>query len=46
MKNRKKAYTRPKLTVHGALARITRSGTVPNADLPEGNNNSANAPRS
>lgn len=41
MKNQKKAYTTPKLTVHGALAKITRNGGAPSQDVITGPNNDA-----
>ena len=44
METQKKTYSEPSLIVHGDVEEITQSGVMPNADLPQGNNNTANSP--
>lgn len=40
----KKSYTAPVLTVHGDVTKLTLNGQQPNADAPNGNNNTAFTP--
>ena len=42
----KKEYSKPELTVHGDIEKITLSGTMPNRDTPTGPNNTAFPPGS
>lgn len=42
----KKAWKAPQLTIYGSVAEITGNGTVPNADVPYGNSNTAYPPHS
>jgi hypothetical protein len=44
--SKKKPWTPPRLTVYGPVEEITRNGSVPNADVPYGNNNTAYPPHS
>lgn len=41
---KKKPYTTPQLIVHGDVEKITLQGTVANADVPAGNNNTGFPP--
>ena len=34
-------YEKPELTDYGTLVELTAQGTMPNADVPQGNSNSA-----
>jgi hypothetical protein len=40
----KKVYEKPELTIHGDIEKITLNGTLPNADVPGGNDGTANCP--
>lgn len=40
----KQAYTKPQLTVHGDVEKITLSGVLMNADVNGGPNGTANCP--
>jgi hypothetical protein len=40
----KKPYQTPELVVHGDLEKITLAAGSPNADAPQGNNNTAYSP--
>lgn len=44
MEIQKKTYTEPILIVHGDVEAITQNGSLPNADVPGGNNGTANSP--
>jgi hypothetical protein len=46
MVEKKKAYSTPRLTEYGDARKITQNGSFPNADQPQGNNNTANEPGS
>jgi hypothetical protein len=39
-------YERPKIVDYGTLLQLTQQGSAPNADLPNGNNNTAYYPHS
>lgn len=42
--DKKKVYSTPRLIVHGDVEKITQQGNAPNADAPQGNNNTAYPP--
>ena len=42
--DKKKVYSTPRLIVHGDVEKITQQGSVPNADTPQGVNNTAYPP--
>jgi hypothetical protein len=44
MNAKKKPYQTPELVVHGDLEKITLQAGQPNADVPNGNNNTAYSP--
>jgi hypothetical protein len=46
MRMKKKEYTKPKLTVHGDIEKITLGGTFKNSDIPKGPSNTAFPPGS
>ena len=39
-----KKYERPKIVDYGSLLQLTLTGSVPNADVPHGNNDTAFPP--